>query len=135
MPVARRSQGVPQDPGYVPPGRSDDQLIYRKAENGEIVGYTLAEYGVRKDDGGGFVKPVNSSSGLLFLAILLTACLGGLVYGVVQIAIQGTWHILGEIWWVFPACLYPFTFAWMSYLKERRAEKLRKARSLARPVE
>ncbi|MEN8581589.1 hypothetical protein B1A87_001915 [Arthrobacter sp. KBS0703] len=133
--MARRSQGVPQDPGYVPSRPSDDQLIYRRAENGEMVGYTPAEYGVRKDDGGGLVKPVNSSGGLLFLAILLTACLGGLFYGVVQIAIQGTWHILGEVWWVFPACLYPFTFAWISYFKERRAQKLRKAANLARPVE
>jgi hypothetical protein len=135
MPVARRSEGVPQEPGYVPSRASDGQLIYRRADNGEMVGYTPAEYGVRKDDGGGLVKPVNSSGGLLFLAVLLTACLGGLIYGVVQIAIQGTWHILGEIWWVFPACLFPFTIAWASYFKERQAEKLRKARNLARPVE
>jgi hypothetical protein len=135
MPVARRSEGVPQDPGYVPSRPPEDQLIYRRAENGGTVGYTSAEYGVRKDDGGGLVKPVSSSGGLLFLAILLTACMGGLVYGVVQVAIQGSWHILGEIWWVFPACLFPFLVAWASYFKERRAEKLRRARNLSRPVE
>ena len=100
-----------------------------------MVGYTPAEYGVRKDDGGGLIKPVNKSGGLLALAVLLTACLGGLVYGVIQVAIQGSWHILGEVWWVFPACLYPFTVVWISYFKERRAEKLRKASNLARPVE
>lgn len=133
--MARRSQGVPQDPGYVPSDRSDDQLIYRRAENGEMVGYTPAEYGVRKDDGGGLIKPVNSSGGILFLALLLTVGMGVLVYFVVQVAIQGTWHMLGEVWWVFPACIYPFTFAWMSYLKERRAERLRKARNLSRPIE
>ena len=133
--MARRSEGVPQDPGYVPSPRSDDQLIYRRAENGEMVGYTPDEYGVRKDDGGGLIKPVNSSGGLLFLALLLSVGMGVLVYFVVQVAIQGTWHIFGEVWWVFPACIYPFTFAWASYFKERRSEKLRKARNLARPVE
>lgn len=133
--MARRSEGVPQEPGYVPSAHSNDQLIYRRAENGEMVGYTPTEFGVRKDDGGGLVKPVNSSGGLLFLAILLTVCLGGLVYGVVQVAIQGSWHILGEVWWVFPACLFPFAAAWSYYLKERRAEKLRKVRNLPRPVE
>ncbi|MFJ5699489.1 hypothetical protein [Arthrobacter sp. NPDC093139] len=133
--MARRSQGVPQDPSYVPSDRSDDQLIYRRAENDEMVGYTPAEYGVRKDDGGGLIKPVNSSGGILFLALLLTVGMGVLVYFVVQVAIQGAWHMLGEVWWVFPACIYPFTFAWMSYLKERRAERLRKARNLSRPIE
>src|SRR5690349_17028171 len=92
-PVARRSRDVPQDPDYVPPGRNEDQLIYRRAENGEVVGYTPAEYGVRKDDGVSLVKPINRSGGLLFLAILLTACLGGLIYGVVQMAITNQWHI------------------------------------------
>lgn len=133
--MARRSEGVPQDPGYVPPRPSDDQLIYRRAENGEMVGYTPAEYGVRKDDGGGLVKPVNSSGGLLFLAILVTVCFGGMVYGVIQIAITGQWHIMGEIWWMFPLILIPLFAGWSGYFKERRAEKLRKARNLARPVE
>jgi hypothetical protein len=135
MPVARRSKDVPQDPGYVPSQPNEDQLIYRRAENGEMVGYTPAEYGVRKDDGVSLVKPINKSGGLLFLAILLTACLGGLIYGVVQTAITNQWHILGEVWWVFPATLYPFAAAWAGYFKERKAEKLRKARNLPRPVD
>jgi hypothetical protein len=135
MPVARRSRDVPQDPGYVPPGAANEQLIHRRAENGELVGYTPAEYGVRKDGRGSLVKPVNSSGGLLFLAILLTACLGGLVYGVVQAVLTDQLHIFGEVWWVFPACIFPFLAAWASYLKERKAEKLRKARNLPRPVD
>ncbi|MDQ0619885.1 hypothetical protein [Arthrobacter globiformis] len=133
--MARRSEGVPQEPGYVPRQTPEDKLIFRKAENGEMVGYTSAEYGVRKDDGGGLVQPMNKSGGLLFLAILLTACLGGLIYGVVQAAITDQWHILGEVWWVFPATLYPFSAAWAGYFKERRAEKLRQARNLPRPVD
>ncbi|MDP9694192.1 UNVERIFIED_ORG: hypothetical protein J2X79_001747 [Arthrobacter globiformis] len=133
--MTKHSEGIPQDPGYVPSPPSPEQLIYRRAENGEVVGYSPAEYGVRKDDGHGLVKPVNSSGGLLFLSILLTACLGGVVYGVVQVALTDQWHILGEVWWVFPACLLPFLAAWAGYFKERTAEKLRKARNLPRPVD
>jgi hypothetical protein len=133
--VSKHSEGVPQDPGYVQSPPSADQLIYRRADNGEMVGYTPAEYGVRKDDGGGLVKPMNRSGGLLFLAILLTACLGGLIYGVVQAAITDQWHILGEVWWVFPATLFPFSAAWAGFFKERKAEKLRQARNLPRPAD
>jgi len=135
MHVARRSSDVPQEPGYVPSQTTDEKLIYRRAENGEVVGYSRAEYGVRKDDGRGLVKPVNSSGGLLFLSILLTVCLGGLVYGVVQVALTDQWHILAEVWWVFPACLFPFLAAWAGYFKERKAERLRRARNLPRPVD
>jgi len=133
--VARRSEGVPQDPGYVPSRAGDDELIYRRAENGEMVGYTPAEYGVRKDDGGGLVKPVNSSGGLLFLAILASLFAGGVAYGLVRIALDGTWNILGEVWWVVPVGILVPLAAWSAFAKERRAEKLRKARNLSRPVE
>ena len=133
--MARRSRDVPQDPWYGQPLPGEPRVIVRTAENGETVAYTPEEYGVRKDDGLGIVKPVNSSGGLLFLAILLTAGMGGLVYFVVQVIIQDAWNIAGEVWWVFPACIFPFVAAWSSYLSERRAEKLRKARGLPRPVE
>jgi hypothetical protein len=60
---------------------------------------------------GGAVYAVRMASGaskakLLFLAVLLTACVGGLVNGVVQIALTDQWHILGEVWWVFPATYF-----------------------------
>jgi hypothetical protein len=132
--VGKRSEGVPLDPGYVPP-RSEEQLIYRRAENGEMVGYTPAEYGVRKDDGGGLVKPYNSSGGLLFLSVLMTICFGGMLYGIVQMALTDQWHILGEIWWMYLVVLYPLLAGWAGYFTERRAEKLRNARNLSRPVE
>jgi hypothetical protein len=83
------------------PSRPEEQLIHRRAENGEMVAYTPAEYGVRKDDGRGLVKPYNSSAGLLFLAVLMTICFGGMIHGLIQIAITGHWHILGETWWMF----------------------------------
>jgi hypothetical protein len=133
--MARRSKGVPQEPGYVPCPPPEHRVLHRTGENGEVVAYTEEEYGVRKDDGLGVIKPVNSSGGLLFLAILLTACMGGLVYFVVQIIIQNAWDIAGRTWWVFPACIFPFTVAWASYFKERKAEKLGRARGLPRPVE
>jgi hypothetical protein len=135
MPVARRSRDVPQDPDYVPSGPADEQLIYRHAENGEMVGYTRAEYGVRKDDGGGLVKPVNSSGGLLFLAILITVFFGMMLYAILQMALTDQWHILGEIWWMYVLVLIPLFASWSGYFKERRAEKLRKARNLPRPVD
>ena len=62
-------------------------------------------------------------------------CVGGLVYGVIQVGLADQWHILGSVWWVFPACLFPFLVAWAGYFKERKAEKLRSARNLSRPVE
>jgi hypothetical protein len=135
MPVGKRSEGIPQDPGYVPSLPPEDQLIYRRAENGEMVGYTRAEYGVRKDDGLGVVKPVNSAGGLLFLSILVSLFFGLMMYGLVQIVVTGQWDILGRIWWMYLIALYPLLAAWNGYSRERRAEKLRKARNLARPVE
>ena len=133
--MARRSRHVPQEPGYIPYQPPEARVVHRLAENGEIIAYTDEEYGVRKDDGLGIIKPISSPNGLLFLAILLTAAMGGLVYFVVQVIIQDAWDIAGRVWWVFPACIYPFIFAWASYFHERKAEKLRRARNLPRPVE
>jgi membrane protein implicated in regulation of membrane protease activity len=100
-----------------------------------MVGYSPAEYGVRKDDGGGLVKPYNSSAGLLFLAVLMSLVFCLMVYGLIQIAITGQWDILGRTWWMYVVFLYPLFAAWYSYFKESKAEKLRKARNLSRPVE
>lgn len=133
--MARRSPDVPQEPGYPGPGTGDDGLIHRRAENGDMVAYTPGEYGVRKDDGHGLVKPVNSSGGLLFLAILASLFAGGVAYGLVRIAIDGTWEILGDIWWTIPVGVLVPLVAWSSYAKERKAEQLRNARNLPRPVE
>lgn len=132
--MARRSRDVPLEPGYVPNQPTEARVVDRLAENGENVAYTDEEYGVRKDDGLGIIKPVNSAKGILFLAILLTATMGGLVYFVVQVIVQDSWDIAGRVWWVFPACIFPFVAAWSSYFKERKAEELRKVRSLPRPV-
>ncbi|MDN4643642.1 hypothetical protein [Arthrobacter sp. PsM3] len=124
---------MPQEPGYVPYQPTEARVIHRRAENGEVVAYTAEEYGVH-NDGLGIIEPVNSSGGLLFLAILLSAGMGGLAYFVVQVIIQDVWDIAGRVWWVFPACICPFVFAWASYFSERNAEKLRAARTLPRPA-
>ena len=133
--MARRSRGVPQEQGYVPYQAPQKRILHRLAENGDIVAYTDEEYGVRKDDGGGFLKPVNSSGGLLFLAVLITVAFGGMLYGLVQIAITGQWDILGRTWWMFLLIQIPLLAAWAGYFKERKAEKLRSAKNLPRPVE
>lgn len=133
--MARRSQDVPQDPGYVPYQPPEARVMHRLADNGEIVAYTDEEYGVRKDDGLGVVKPVNSARGLLLMALVASALDCLVLYGLVRIAIDGTWEILAETWWVLVVgVLVPGAF-WSYYLKERKAEKLRSARNLPRPVE
>lgn len=132
--MARRSKDVPQEPGYVPSQPTEPGVVHRLAEDGEMTAYTVEEYGVRKDRGLGIIKPISSSRGILFLAILLTVVMGGLVYFVVQVIIQDAWDIAGRVWWVFPACIYPFVVAWANYFQERRAEKLRHAANLPRPV-
>ncbi len=110
-------------------------MKHRLAENGEIVAYTDEEYGVRKDDGIGVIKPMNSSGGLLFLALLMSALFGLMLYGVVQMAVTDQWHIMGEMWWMYLLVLYPLFAGWAGYFKERKAEKLRRARNLPRPVD
>ena len=81
-------------------------LIHRRAENGEMVAYTAEEYGVRKDDGRGLVKPVNSSGGLLFLAILASLLRWrGRSTVSSRSPSRAPWEILGEIWWTIPACI------------------------------
>jgi hypothetical protein len=132
--MARRSKGVPQEPGYVPyPPRQ--RVLHRLAENGEVVACTEDEYGVRKDDGLGIIKPVNSSGGLLFLSLLMTALFGLMLYGIVQMAVTDQWGILAEIWWLYLLVLYPMFAGWSGYFRERKAEKLRRARNLPQPVE
>ena len=133
--MARRSRGVPQEPGYVPSRPAGARVVHRLAENGELVAYTAEEYGVRKDDGGGLVKPVNSARGLLLMAIVTSALDCLVLYGLIRIAIDGTWEILAETWWVLIVGIFVPWVCWSYYLRERRAEKLRTARNLPRPVE
>ncbi|MGO4235160.1 hypothetical protein [Pseudarthrobacter sp. YAF2] len=133
--MARRSRGVPQEPGYVPYQQPEERTLHRLSENTDVVAYSDDEYGVRKDDGLGIIKPVNSWGGLLFLSLLMTALFGLMLYGIVQMAVTDQWGILGEIWWMYLLVLYPLFAGWDGFFKERKAEKLRRARNLRRPVE
>lgn len=81
------------------------------------------------------MKPVNSSAGLLVLAVLISLAFDGMLYGIVQMAITDQWDILGEIWWMYLLVLVPLVAGWSGYYRERKAEKLRKTRNLPRPVE
>ncbi|WP_346960658.1 hypothetical protein [uncultured Arthrobacter sp.] len=133
--MAKRNRDVPQEPGYLPYQPPEARVMHRLGENGEMVAYTEEEYGVRKDDGLGIIKPVNSSGGLLVLSLLMTALFGLMLYGVVQMALTDQWNIMGEIWWMYVLVLFPLFAGWAGYVKERKAEKLRKERNLPRPVE
>jgi hypothetical protein len=46
--MARRSRGVPPEPGHVPYQPPEKRILHRLAENGEVVAYTDEEYGVRR---------------------------------------------------------------------------------------
>lgn len=131
--MGRHDSHIPQDEGYVP-SSPEEQLIYSIAENGEVVAYSRDEYGVRKDDGLGLVKPVNSTRGLLLLALVASALDCLVLYGLFKIAVDGTWEILAETWWVFIVGIFVPWACWSYFFKERKAEKLRQARNLPRPV-
>jgi len=131
--VGRHDSHIPQDEGYVP-SPPEEQLIYSRAENGEVVAYSRDEYGVRKDDGWELVKPVNSTRGLLLLALVASALDCLVLYGLFRISVDGTWEILAETWWVLIVGIFVPWVCWSYYLQERRAQKLRDARNLPRLV-
>lgn len=110
-------------------------MIFRRAKNGKMVGYTAAEYGVRKDDGGGELRPYNSSRGLLFLSILITLFGGFVIVGVGYLIVTAQWEQLGGVWLTVPLVTFPLVAGWSYYVKERRAERLRRERGLPTPVE
>lgn len=135
MPVGRRTKGIPQEAGYQAYVPSPEALIYRRAANGEMVGYTAAEYGVRKDDGGGEYKPYNSSGGLLFLSILISIFAAVVFVAATYLIVTRQWEELAGSWFAIPITAFPLVAGWSYYVKERRAERLRRERGLPTPVE
>lgn len=104
----------------------------RAQEDAAARGLTREEYGVYKGDYGAVVQPINSVGGLLFLAILLTACAGTIVVAtIVSIVAPGDTPqsrfdplMLGyDALGVLVAGL-----GWGYFLKELKASRLRKAR-------
>lgn len=90
-------------------------------------GLTVEEYGVYKGSAGSVIKPINSTGGLLFLAILISAvCAFVFVLGIIVVTTPGTHNWVQVVIAFGVAILLPPT-AWSYYLKERKASRLRRA--------
>lgn len=90
-------------------------------------GLTVEEYGVYKGSAGSVIKPINSTGGLLFLAILISAiCSLVLVLGIIVVTTPGTHNWVQVVIAFAVALLLPPT-AWSYYFKERKASRLRRA--------
>lgn len=91
-------------------------------------GLTVEEYGVYKGSAGSVVKPINSTGGLLFLSILVSAiCALVFVLGIIVVTTPGTHNWVQVVIAFAVALLLPPT-AWSYYFKERKASRLRRAR-------
>lgn len=115
-------------------GRRKDELIARRAENGETVLYTRAEYGVRKDKSGPH-GTVTSVGGLAFLALLTTSFFVVMVIFTIPLFAAEGWDGVGQVWWAYLAITFVAAACWLNFLKELRASRLRRAKGLARPVD
>jgi hypothetical protein len=93
----------------------------------ERQGLTVEEYGVYKGSDGSLIKPINSTGGLLFLAILISAiCSVVFVLGLIVVSTPGTHNWVQVVIAFAVALLLPPT-AWSYYFKERKASRLRRA--------
>jgi hypothetical protein len=101
--MGRRSDGVPQDPGYVPYRPDQDKTL----DNWEPYD----------------VETVRSSDGFLFMGIVVAFLNGLMIYGLVQIAATGQWPVIGEVWWAFAAMIFVSWAVAMNYFKARWAER------------
>ncbi|NUP74586.1 MAG: hypothetical protein HOQ07_08055 [Sinomonas sp.] len=116
-------------------GAPPSRRVLRRAENGELVSYSRDEYGVRKDDGGGIVKPVTSVVGLLVLSLLLSAIACAAIVATAIMAAQSRWDVIAGAWWVYLAVAFATAAGWVNFAVEFRAAKLRKRRGLPRPID
>lgn len=91
---------------------------------------SVAEYGVYKGSAGSNVKPVSSARGPLMLSLLMTIFFGISAVSLAIVWIQDGFGAVAGI--LFPLLLAAaFTlWGWVYFARERRAEKLRKARGL-----
>ena len=109
------------------PDRTKGYYARQVEAEAERQGLTVEEYGVYKGDVGSAVKPINSTSGLLFLSILITVCMGAAIVftliGITAGTQEVNWIIvvLGALMIVW---LVPTT--WAYYFKQRKAVRLRK---------
>lgn len=145
------STNEPHGRHEVPAGGNEKQILHR-TETGELHSYSREELGIVTASSHAQVR---SAAGFLVLAVFLAAVsvfsvllVAGpasrgqdpmwsglfLTDFVVQVILQNAWDIAARTWWVFPACIFPFVVAWAGYFKERKAERLRRARNLPRPA-
>jgi hypothetical protein len=133
-PRAPRAPRVPRSPGG-----------YERLASADATrrGLTREEYGVYKGSEGSLVEPVNSTGGLLFLAILLTVINAILLVFVGVIIAQANGliprnpddHGLTPVEWGFFVIEFlSVPVAWRYYLVERRAQKLRVSRGLPKTL-
>jgi hypothetical protein len=107
----------------------------RLSEDGTYVDYSQAEYGVRKDSGGGFVAPITSVLGLAVLAVLASIGAAVILGATVYLIATGQAGTIAEIWWSYVIVGFVTVAAWVSFTTELRAARLRARRGLPRPVE
>lgn len=99
-------------------------------------GLTVEEYGVYKGSVGSAVKPINSAGGLLFLAVLISLFSSVAVVAGVVTLINNEVTSWVELIVAFAIVLFTVPASWAYYLKERKAERLRRAsgKTLQRPT-
>jgi hypothetical protein len=105
----------------------------------ERRGLNPEEYGVYKGSEGSFVQPVNSTSGLLILSIILTVVMTAVTVFIGFIVAQSLGLVpaapgdseVTPVMWFFVIIAYAApVWSWVYYARERRAQKVRIARGL-----
>lgn len=93
-------------------------------------GMTVEEYGVYKGSVGSAVKPVNSAGGLLVLSLIMSVFVGISAVSLASVWIKDGFSAVAGI--LFPMLLVTLLliWSWVYFARERKAEKLRKARGI-----
>lgn len=93
-------------------------------------GMTVEEYGVYKGSVGSAVKPVNSARGLLAICLIASVPYGISVVSFVILWLQDGFSAAAKL--IFPLLLITLllVWGWVYFARERKAEKLRKARGI-----
>ncbi|SEF00684.1 hypothetical protein SAMN04489740_3688 [Arthrobacter alpinus] len=134
--TAGSHSAAPGQPGYVPSGRPGKGYYKSQVEREAFrQGMTVEEYGVYKGSAGSAVKPVNSAGGLLVISMIISVFSGISAVAFVILWVQDGFGAAARV--LVPMLLAAvFTvWSWSYYVRERKAEKLRKDRgiTLVRP--
>ncbi len=121
----------PGQPGYGSSGRPG-KGYYRSQVEREAFrqGMSVEEYGVYKGSAGSAVKPVNSAVGLLVISLIISIFSGISAVAFVILWVQeGFSAAAGVLVPMLLAAAFA-AWSWIYYARERKAEKLRKARGI-----